>query len=109
MYIYTQEDDMRAIAEGAARRMMEEYLKTNETLEKQLEIANAEIDRLKAKRCEKDRKSQAYKLGKIEGSRQFADKLKLAFFLDEEIVNKAWVNATYHTDRILKEFQKSER
>ena len=109
MYIYTQEDDMRAIAEMAATRKVEEYLKTNAELEKQLEIANAEIDKLKAKRCEKDRKSQAYKLGKIEGSRQFADKLKLAFYLDEEIVNEAWVNATYHTDKILKEIQKSER
>ena len=109
MYIYTQEDDMRAIADMAAKRKIEEYFKTNEKLEKQLEIANAEIDRLKTKRREKYRKSQAYKLGKIEGSQEFADKLKLAFYLDEEIVNKAWVNATYHTDKILNEIQKSER
>lgn len=109
MYIYTQEDDMRAISEFAATRKVEEYLKTNETLEKQLEIANAEIDRLKAKIREKDRKSQAYKLGKIEGIRDFANKLKLAFFLDEEIVNRAWVKATYHTNEILEEIEKSER
>ena len=105
MYYYTQEDDVLAMAECAATRKVEEYLKTNAELQKQLEIANEEIDKLKAKRCEKDRKSQAYKLGKIEGSRQFADKLKLAFYLDEEIVNEAWVNATYHTDKILKEIQ----